>query len=175
MDGGTGNRAAVNAEELVAHIEEDREKYLVFRVADELYAITVSAVEEVVDAMPVTYVPRSPAFLRGIINLRGRIIPVLDLRARLALEQHEQDQDSCFMVVRFELGDREVALAVVLDAVEGVLDLSPDQIDPRSSIGGRAEEAIVAGLARDGERILLLVDPRQLLTEELLEAAFAAV
>ncbi len=175
MDEQGASRAAMGAEELVAHIEEERDKYLVFRVADELYAITVSAVDEVVEAMPVTFVPRAPDFLQGIINLRGRIIPVMDLRTRLGLEEHQQDQDSCFMVVRFELGDREVALAVVLDAVEGVLDLSPNQIDPPSSIGDRAEDTIVNGLARDGERILLLVDARKLLTEELLESAFGAI
>ncbi len=148
---------------------------LVFRLGAESYAVGVHAVEEVVDAMPITLVSRSPAFLLGIINLRGRIIPVMDLRLRLGMEPKEHDIDSCFMVVQLRLGDRQLPIAVVLDAVEGVVDLAPEQIDRQTSIGRHSAEVVLSGLARDGDRILLIVEPDQLLTEELLDRAFSTV
>jgi purine-binding chemotaxis protein CheW len=153
--------------------QEDVQKYLLFRLMKETYAVDVRFVEEVLDCVPIVVVPRCPDFLRGIINLRGRIIPVLDMRMRFEMPPCELTEDSRLVVLQMRLGREDVSIAATMDAVEGVADITPDMIDPAPRIGSAVSRETVSGVVRynDG-RVFIILDVNRILTDHLLEHSF---
>lgn len=155
--------------------------HLVFGLGTEHYAAPVGAVEEVLEWQTVTVVPRCPAYLRGIINVRGTLVPVLDLRHRFGMAAPERtagagvDAGGHILVMRTRYGEQEIRLGVMVDAVQGVVDIDAASLDPPPRIGGSIDGAAVEGVARQGDRLLLVIDPDGLLPKEQLEADFDAL
>ncbi len=142
--------------------------YLTFTLAEEVFALGVSHVREVLEMVPITRVPRMPVFLRGVINLRGNVVPVVDLRAKMGLPPGEQDRDSCIIVIEMvQEGDTTVVGALV-DGVKEVFELSPDQIEPPPRMGTQLDTFFLRGMARHEDRFLILLDAdRVFSTEEI--------
>ncbi len=147
--------------------------YLLFRLAEESYAVEVGRVEEVLEYEPPTFVPRSPACLLGIVNVRGRLVPILDLRRRFGLPEHEHSGESRFIVMNLKWEGDDVSLGVLADAVEGVADLPGEALAPPPKVGRAVESEFLKSVARHKDRILLLMDVDRLLTPEYLHQRFA--
>ncbi|MFP4484350.1 MAG: chemotaxis protein CheW [Spirochaetaceae bacterium] len=150
-------------------------KYLTFSVADERYGVPVTRVEEVLEYQPITVVPRCPSFLLGVINVRGRLIPVMDLRRRLGLEDAEITVETRIVVMTMQFGEEDLSVGAVTDRVEGVIDIEDECIEPPPRIGASGEDVGLSGTARTEDAIFLLLDVNRLVTPEYLDAEFDAL
>ncbi len=139
----------------------DEEQVIVLDVADESYGMPVQRVREIIRVPPITRVPNGPAFLEGVINLRGQVIPVLDLRKHLGVQATEHTRRS--RVVVGELGDYTVGM--VVDAVSQVVMVPASNVEPPPSLVASAENGQVRGVARLGDRLVLLLDPDRVLSK----------
>jgi purine-binding chemotaxis protein CheW len=153
-------------------VQEERDTYLIFRLDQERYAVPVHKADEVVEYQKITFVPRSPDFLLGIINLRGQLVPVMDMRRRFGLEDGEVTDETRIMILNVVCGDEEIALGVLVDEVSGVIDLNRSDIDPPPQFGTGAQEGVIQATARTSDGIVLVLDPDALLTEEFLSESF---
>lgn len=133
--------------------------YLLFQLGRESFGITTQDVIEIVGLPRVTAVPQLPAYIRGLVNMRGRIVPVIDLRLRLGMEQSPYGERTCLVVVR---GAGEL-IGLVVDAVDCVLEIDSDSIEPPPN--DRLSRQFIAGLAKTKDRVRLLLD-LQSITEE---------
>jgi purine-binding chemotaxis protein CheW len=142
---------------------ERTEKYLTFRLADEEYGIGILGVQEIVSWMDITRIPRTPEFIRGVINLRGRVIPVLDLRARFGLPPQAQTPQTCIVVLQVRRDGGRITVGAIVDEVTEVLDLAPSQIDPVPEMGLAVDTAFLAGIGKSGQRVIILLEVARLL------------
>lgn len=139
---------------------EQREEQLVaFRLGEEYYGLEIGTVQEIITWQPVTRVPRTPAFVEGIINLRGNVIPVIDLRKRFEMPRAELGRETRIVVV--ELGGRVVGL--VVDGVSEVLRVTADKIEPPSSVIAGIDTEFIRAVAKTEERLIILLDPDRIL------------
>jgi purine-binding chemotaxis protein CheW len=160
--------------------------YLVFRLGEEHYAAPVTDVEEVLEPQSITVVPRCPAYLLGIINVRGSLIPVMDLRKRFGVgavggapeasgaanAEARAAAGGHIVVFRMQHGEERIQMGVVVDGVEGVVDLDEGSLEPPPRVGAELDGSVIQGMARHGERILLVVEADALLSKEQLDADF---
>lgn len=141
---------------------EQREEHLVvFRLADEYYGLDIGAVQEIILWQSVTRVPLTPEFVEGIINLRGSVIPVIDLRKRFGLKCAEPGRETRTVVV--EIGALVVGL--VVDGVSEVLRVPGDRISPPSAVISGVETELVRGVAKTDDRLIILLDADQILEQ----------
>ena len=136
-----------------------RAEFLSFRLGREDYAIDILQVREIRAHEPVTRIANAPAFMRGVINLRGTIVPIVDLRLRFALEK--ADYDKFTVVIILNIAQR--AVGIVVDAVSDVVALAADEIRPPPEFNGALDGGFIRGLALLGERMLILIDMAALL------------
>jgi purine-binding chemotaxis protein CheW len=149
MSGGTSN---------------DVSQYLSFTLDRELFAIDIRRIREVVAFNTATRVPRTPDFMRGVINLRGHVVPVIDLRLKLGLPPIEKTVDTCVIILEVEVdGDRTVVGALA-DSVQEVVDLAAEQVAPPPRMGTRIETDCIRGIGRREEQFLVILDIDRVLT-----------
>lgn len=151
-------------------------KYLTFQLGRESYGIGILKVQEIVGAMPVTRVPRMPGFVRGVVNLRGKVIPVFDLRLKFGLEGREDTDRTCIIVVRLRLGPGagdEVTLGTIVDEVSEVVDVRESQIEPAPDFGPSVDTAFLQGVGKVGSKVVMLLDADRILPRGELEAVIA--
>ncbi|NCD34266.1 MAG: purine-binding chemotaxis protein CheW [Spartobacteria bacterium] len=140
-----------------------KDRYLTFRVGKEVYGINIYHVIEIVSVHKITVVPDMPEFVKGVINLRGQVIPIIDVRLRFSMEPRAYDERTCIVVVKV----KDINIGMVVDTVNEVLDIPPEQISPppRSSSqsgGGR----YIQGMGKIGDQVKILLDVEKLLFEE---------
>jgi purine-binding chemotaxis protein CheW len=135
-------------------------KFLTFYLAEEAYGLEILKVHEIIGMMPITRVPRTPEFIRGVINLRGKVIPVVELRRKFGMEPGVQTEQTCIIVV--EVGS--VEMGIVVDKVSEVLDIAASQIDDAPSFGVSVNTDFVLGIGKTGERVTILLDIARVLT-----------
>lgn len=135
-------------------------KYLTFLLADECYGVQILKVREIIGLTDTTRVPGTPDFVRGVINLRGKVIPVIDLKERLGLGRTGDTEHTCIIIMDFESDDRTVQVGMVVDTVFEVIDIPADIIEPAPGFGISDRARYISGLARTecGVRILLDID-----------------
>jgi len=139
-------------------------KYLTFRLGTEVYGIGILKVQEIIGLMAITYVPRAPKYMRGVINLRGKVIPVVDLRARFDLEPVDDTSRTCIIVVQVSQEDRVVTVGLVVDEVSEVIDISAEQIEPRPSFGSQVETDFILGMGKLRDIVVMLLGIDQVLS-----------
>ncbi|MEO6444250.1 MAG: chemotaxis protein CheW [Gemmatimonadaceae bacterium] len=144
-------------------------KYLTFLLEGEEYGIEILKVREIIGMLPVTRVPRTPAFVRGVANLRGKVIPIVDLRERFGMPRQDT-AESCIVVA--QVGG--VPLGVVVDRVSEVLTIGDADIEPTPDFGAHVETGLLIGLATGSGRVRILLDIDQVLTATEAEAMRAA-
>lgn len=140
---------------------QDREgKYLTFSLAGEEYGIGILKVKEIIGMMPVTPVPKTPPYVKGVINLRGKVIPVADLRLKFDMEETEYTERTCIIVVEIRNGDGQVLMGIVVDSVSEVLNIKAGEIEDTPAFGAGMETDYILGMAKtaDGVKILLDID-----------------
>ncbi len=139
-------------------------KYLTFVLGDEIYGVEILKVQEIIGIMKVTHVPRMPDFVRGVINLRGKIIPVIELRSKFGLESKEDSEKTCIIVVQIVYKDQSIIMGVLVDEVSEVLEIEESQIEPPPSFGATINIDFIMGLGKVGEKVIMLLDVDSVLT-----------
>ena len=147
----------------------DREgKYLTFTMDNEEYGIGILKIKEIIGMMPITSVPQTPAFVKGVINLRGKVIPVVDLRLGFGMDSIEYTERTCIIVVEIEGGSGTVMIGIVVDAVSEVMNIKAEDIEDTPTFGTKLNTDYILGMAKmeGGVKILLGID-RVLSDEEI--------
>lgn len=144
-------------------------KFLTFSLADEEYGIGILKIKEIIGLMPITSVPQTPEFVKGVINLRGKVIPVLDLRLRFSLPPLEYTERTCIIVVEVEGKAGIITMGIVVDSVSEVLPVKPDDIEQAPSFGTKVDTTYIQGIAKTGGGVKILLDIDKILTTEELE------
>ena len=151
----------------VSEISETRQ-YLTFKLSDEIFAIDVAKVREVLDFTTITKVPRTPEFMSGVINLRGNVVPVVDLRLCFEMSKTEKTVNTCIIVVEVLLEGESAVIGALADSVEEVIDLEPEQIQPAPKIGTQIRTDFIKGMGkRDAQFVMILDIDRVFSAEEL--------
>lgn len=133
-------------------------KYLTFALGEEEYGLPVLKVREIIKMMDVTSVPHVPAHVRGVINLRGKVIPVIDLRLKFGLPAMAASDQTCIVVVQVELGARRVMLGIIVDRVSEVLNVVTDEIERPPDFGERLDTQFMLGMAKVKGKVKILLD-----------------
>ena len=133
-------------------------QYLTFKLGDEIFALDVAEVREILDFTTVTKVPRTPSFMRGVINLRGSVVPVMDLRLKFGMSATAQTVDSCIIVVEMSLEGDLIVIGVLADAVQEVIDLEPEQIEPAPRIGTNLNMDYILGMGKHNGTFMMILD-----------------
>jgi purine-binding chemotaxis protein CheW len=133
-------------------------QYLTFKLVDEVFALDITKVREVLDFTTVTKVPRMPEFLRGVINLRGTVVPVVDLKLKFGMAKTEQTVNTCIIIVEVKVDDETTILGALADSVQEVLDLDADHIEPAPRIGTRLNTAFIKGMGKYNDKFIIILD-----------------
>lgn len=148
-------------------ISKEKSKYLTFKLADEEYGVEILKVREINGVMDITAVPQMPPYMKGVINLRGKVIPVTDLRLKFGLNEIEHTEQTCIIVVNV---GREAG--IIVDTVCEVLDIGGTDIEPPPSMGGSVDTSFILGMGKVGEAVKILLDIDKVLTsDELIDIA----
>ncbi|AJE02940.1 chemotaxis protein CheW [Geobacter pickeringii] len=158
----------------VAAITETRQ-YLTFKLAEEVFAVDVAKVREILEFTTITRVPQTPDFMRGVINLRGSVVPVMDMRLKFGMPGTEKTVNTCIIVVEVAHGDETVILGALADSVQEVFELEPAEIEPAPRIGTKLNTDFILGVGKhDGQFIMILDIDRTFTGDELATAGGVA-
>jgi purine-binding chemotaxis protein CheW len=148
-------------------------RYLSFQLASETYAVPIRTVSEIIGLGEITHVPNLPPHMKGIINLRGKVLPVMDLRRKFSLPTAEYNRETCIIIV--DIWSRKVGL--IVDTVREVLDFKSINIEPAPEIGGHGHTHCLIGIGKMTDRVVILVEPNLILSADELtgSVSFASV
>jgi purine-binding chemotaxis protein CheW len=147
-------------------ITEKEGKYLTFALANEEYGFEILKVREIIGYMEITAVPQTPDYVKGVINLRGQVIPVVDLRAKFGMEVTEVTEETCIIVVEISQGNRNFSTGVVVDHVQEVLDIAGEDIEEAPQFGSAVNTDFILGMGKIGETVKILLDIDRVLASE---------
>ena len=153
----------------VEDMSEREGKYLTFSMAEEEYGIGILKIKEIIGMMPITPVPRTPGFVKGVINLRGEVIPVVDLRLKFGMEEMEYTDRTCIIVVEIATSTGTVQIGTVVDAVSEVLSIKGDDIEDTPTFGTRLNTEYILGMAKMEGGVKILLDIDKVLTQQEVE------
>jgi purine-binding chemotaxis protein CheW len=161
--------------ETVKSLANKEGKYLTFSLAGEEYGIGILKVKEIIGMMPITVVPQTPEYVKGVINLRGKVIPVIDLRLKFSMETAEYTERTCIIVVEIKGDGKQILMGIVVDSVSEVRNIKPGEIEDTPSFGSKTQTEYILGMAKmeGGVKILLDID-RVLSEREFQDVAGAA-
>jgi purine-binding chemotaxis protein CheW len=149
----------------------DTRQYLTFRLGEEVFALGVSNVREILEFTTVTRVPKTPEFMRGVINLRGSVVPVLDMRLKFGLTRTEKTVDTCIIVVEVSFEGENTIIGALVDSVQEVFDLEADQIEPAPKIGTQLRTEFIKGMGKRDDHFIILLDIDKVFSSEELAVA----
>ena len=141
-------------------------KYLTFSLAGEEYGIGILKVKEIIGMMPITTVPRTPDFIKGVINLRGKVIPVVDLRLKFGMEKMTYTERTCIIVVEIKGAVSSVLIGIVVDSVSEVLNIKGTDIEDTPAFGTRVNTDYILGMAKINGGVKILLDIDKVLSQE---------
>lgn len=146
-------------------------KYLTFQLGEEVYGIRILQVQEIMGIMEITFVPHVPYYIRGVVNLRGKVIPVVDLRLKFGMDSHADTERTCVIVVQIKQAGQQVIMGLIVDEVSEVVDIAATQIEPPPSFGAAVDTVFILGMGKVNERVVMLLDVDCVLSGEELAAA----
>jgi len=149
-------------------------QYLTFMLGGEIYAIGILAVKEIIEYAGLTSVPMMPEAIRGVINLRGAVVPVMDLAARFGRQASVATKRTCIIIVEVEQGGEQQVIGVMVDAVNAVLEIAAADIEPAPSFGARIRSDFIAGMGKVNGRFVILLDASQVLSVDEISAMASA-
>ncbi|WP_020585540.1 chemotaxis protein CheW [Desulfobacter curvatus] len=133
-------------------------QYLTFKLDNEIYAMDITTVREVLDIIQITKVPQMPDFMCGVINLRGGVVPVVDLRLKFGLAEATSLKGACIVIIEVFLDGEQTILGILVDAVQEVISLEPEQIDPPPRIGTRLKTEFIKGMGKKDEEFIIILE-----------------
>jgi purine-binding chemotaxis protein CheW len=134
------------------------EQYVTFSLGEELFGVEVTRTREILSITPVTKVPQTPEYQLGVINLRGQVVPVVDMRLKLGLPAGEETEDTCIIVVEVQVDGEAIVVGALADAVREVLEIRSDQIEPPPRLGTRLKTEFINGMGKVDEQFLILLN-----------------
>jgi purine-binding chemotaxis protein CheW len=152
----------------------DTRQYLTFKLAEEVFAIEVSKVWEVLDFTTITKIPRTPDFMSGVINLRGNVVPVVDLRLCFEMSKTQKTVNTCIVVMEMLIEGESTVIGALADSVEEVIDLEPDQIQPAPRMGTQIRTDFIKGMGRRDAQFIMILDIDRVFSVEELSAVRTA-
>ncbi len=141
-------------------------KFLTFILGDEVYCIEILKAREIIGLMDITTVPQTPEYMKGVINQRGKVIPVIDLRLKFSLQEEEHTQETCVIVVEVN----STSIGLIVDSVSEVSDISGEEIENAPSFGQGIDTSFIMGLGKVKDKIIILLDIETVLSSEELES-----
>ena len=142
--------------------KDSENRYLTLTLGDELFALSIHCVREILDMTDITRIPQTPDYMRGVVNVRGGAVPVIDLRLKFGMEKGERTLNTRIVIVEIDRGDTKTAIGAVADSVKDVLDIDDDAIDPPPRMGTSITSDYLTGVGRWGERFVLILDTNKL-------------
>lgn len=149
-----------------AEIQAKPGKYLTFKLANEVYGIAIHHVREIIGMAPITAVPNTPSSVRGLINLRGKIISVIDLRLKFNMQAKETKRETCIVVVTIRTQNGQLTIGAVVDSVCEVVQIETENLEPPPTFGVRVDTTFLMGLARSASEVRLLLDIERVLSDD---------
>ena len=147
---------------------KDTSQYLTFKLGAEMFALDVSNVREVLDFTTITKVPRAPEFMRGVINVRGSVVPVIDLHIKFGLPAVERTVDTRIVVMEIDLDGDATVIGALADAVQNVMEIDPDQIEKTPAVGSDWDRDLIKGIGKHDDKFIMILDVNRLFsTNEL--------
>ncbi len=140
-------------------------QYLTFKLDEEIFALDVAKVREILEYNSVTKVPQTPEFMRGVINLRGSVVPVIDLRLKFGMSATEQTVNTCIIVVEVAIEEETSILGALADSVQEVIEMEPDQIEPPPHIGTRLNTKFIKGMGKHEDNFIIILDIDKVFSE----------
>jgi len=144
----------------------ETDQFLTFALAGDIFAIDVTMAREVLDVSVVTRVPQMPAYVLGVINLRGAVVPVIDMRLKFGLDQVARTRDTCIVVVEILIDDAPVQMGMLVDSVCAVMDLDASCIEPPPRIGSGLNAEFIRGMGNLGDRFVIILELDKVLAAE---------
>jgi purine-binding chemotaxis protein CheW len=141
-------------------------KYLTFALGKEEYGLQILKVREIIGYMDITAVPRTPAFVKGVINLRGQVISVIDLRTKFGMESAPKTDETCIIVVEIPFQGRKLSTGIIVDRVSEVLSIASENIEEPPSFGSSVATDFILGMGKIGQSVKILLDIDKVLTSE---------
>lgn len=133
-------------------------QFLTFKLGNEVFALDIAKVREVLDFTTVTKVPRTPEFMRGVINLRGSVVPVVDLRLKFGMTRTENSVNTCIIITEVTVDNDTTILGALADSVQEVLDLEPGSIAAAPKIGTKLKTEFIKGMGKRDDRFIIILD-----------------
>ena len=152
----------------------DTIQYLTFKLEDEVFATDIAQVREVLEFSEVTKVPRTPEYMRGVINLRGHVVPVLDLKLRFGMHITESTVNTCVIIVEIRIGEDLTIIGALADSVQEVIDMNPSTIQPAPKIGTRLNTDFIKGMGKRDEKFIIILDIERIFSTDELAAVQAS-
>jgi purine-binding chemotaxis protein CheW len=140
-------------------------QYLTFKLADEIFALDVAKVREILEYTSITKVPQTPEFMRGVINLRGSVVPVIDMRLKFGMSTTEQTINTCIIVVEVTLDGDTTVLGALADSVQEVVEMEPELIEPAPHIGTRLNTDFIKGMGKHEDQFVMILDIDKVFSE----------
>ena len=142
------------------------QQYVTFSLGEEMFGVEVTRAREILSVTPVTRVPQTPDYLLGVINLRGQVVPVVDMRLKLGLPAGEETEDTCIIVVEVLVDGESIVVGALADAVREVLEIRSDQVEPAPRLGTRLKTEFIAGMGNVNEQFLILLNIDRVFSSE---------
>ena len=133
-------------------------QFLTFKLGDEVFALDIAKVREVLDFTAITKVPRTPEFMRGVINLRGSVVPVVDMRLKFGMTKTGQTVNTCIIIAEISLDGDTTVLGALADSVQEVIELGAGQIEPAPRIGTRLRTEFIHGMGKRDDQFVIILD-----------------
>ncbi len=144
-------------------------QYLTFTLDSEIYSIEISQVREVLDLTKITKVPRMPEFMRGVINLRGGVVPVIDLRRKFEVGVMNDTVDTCIIILEISLDDKMSIIGAIADSVKEVITIEPEEIEQAPKIGTRLDTLFISGMSKKDDDFIIILDVAKVFSSDELE------
>lgn len=144
----------------------DLKQYLAFNLGEESFALDVANVREILEFTTLTKIPGTPDFMRGVINLRGSVVPVMDMRSKFNLSTTNKTVNTCIIVVEVSLDGETIILGALVDSVQEVFELEPEQIEPVPKIGTKLKTEFIRGMGKRDDRFIIILDINKVFSTE---------
>jgi purine-binding chemotaxis protein CheW len=156
----------MEAEATGAEATSSVSQYLTFKLDQELFAVDIGKVHEVIELNTMTKVPRMPDFMRGVINLRGNVVPVVDVRLKLGLGMTAKSVDTCVVISEIAIDGQRTVLGALVDSVQEVIDLDANHLAPPPHLGSRVDSTVVRGMGKRDDQFVMILDLDRVFTAQ---------
>lgn len=146
--------------------QTETKSYLTFKLGEEPFGVHVGQVLNILEMTSITRVPKTPGYMKGVINLRGKVLPIIDARLKFGMEETEYTNNTCIIVMDLEMDSKTIDIGTIVDEVLSVVEIKTSQIEPPPSIGTKFNSEFIYGMAKVEEEFIMLIDMQKVLSSE---------